>query len=90
MCASINYNNNTVFVGSTVRFYDCDRAMKDRNHSGDEKYWSIGKVINRRITERLLLSDIELGGDDVVDIELPDGRISKGHFTDGVYLIHSK
>jgi len=25
-----------------------------------------------------------LGGDDVVDIELSNGRISNGHFTDGV------
>ena len=74
-------------VGSLVRFYDCDRANKDRNHSGEAKYYSVGMVINRRITEKIMLSDIQLGGDDVVDIQLPDGRVSNGHFTNGVVLV---
>lgn len=74
-------------IGSLVRFYDCDRANKDRNYSGEAKYYSIGMIINRRITDRLYISGIELGGDDVVDIRLPDGRISNGHFINGVSFV---
>jgi len=75
---------NTLVVGSLVRFYDCYRANKDRNHSGDSHYYSVGKVVCRRITKRYYFIDNWLGGDDVVDIELSNGRISNGHFTDGV------
>mgnify|MGYP003507803114 CR=1 FL=1 len=41
-----------VVVGSLVRFYDCDRANKDRNHSGEPKYYSVGMVINRKKKEK--------------------------------------
>lgn len=78
------HSSNTVVIGSRVRFYDCDRANKERDYSGNNEFYSFGKVINRRITERYMVGGTWLGGDDVVDIELPDGRISKGHFTAGV------
>ena len=84
---SSHNNANAVVVGSFVRFYDCDRANKDRNYSGEPKYYSIGMVIKRRITDKITVADIELGGDDVVDIRLPDGRISNGHFTSGVTVV---
>ena len=84
---SSHNSTKPVVVGSLVRFYDCDRANKDRNHSGEPKYYSVGMVINRRITEKMFVADIELGGDDVVDIRLPDGRMSNGHFTNGVVLV---
>ncbi len=71
-------------VGSLVKFYDCDRANKDRNYSGDQKYYSTGTVIRRYISEKIFLIDQWLGGNDVVDIQLEDGRISTGHFVDGV------
>lgn len=73
-------------VGSLVKFYDCHRANKDQNHSGAAKYWSVGMVVNRRITEKVMFCGIELGGDDVVDIQLQSGRISKGHFANAVTL----
>jgi hypothetical protein len=79
---------NNIQKGSTVRFYDCARANKDRDYSGDAKYYSVGKVIDRRITKPYLFIDLWLGGDDVVDIELPDGRISMGHFTSGVNAVN--
>mgnify|MGYP003493922772 CR=1 FL=1 len=77
----------TIQVGSIVRFYDCDRANKDRNYSGDEKYYSTGTVIKRYITDRRFFIDQWLGGDDVVDIRLIGGRVSHGHFVNRVDVI---
>ncbi len=62
--------------GDSVVFYDCDRANKDRDFSGvDKKYYPVGRVIDLRPDSI---------GRPLVDIQLPDGRISKGHFKDGV------
>jgi hypothetical protein len=77
-------------IGDSVKFYDSIAAHIDRDYSGkEEKYYPIGKVINRYITPTVPLGDtgIILGGNDVVDIQLPDGRISQCHFTNGVTLI---
>ncbi len=72
-------------IGDNVRFYD---VVRDSELCGDEQFYSTGTVIDRRITEKKYYSgiDMTLGGDDVVDIKLPDGRISKSHFTSGVTL----
>lgn len=81
-------NNDDIVIGDTVEFYDYFRAKEDDNHSGSKKYYSTGKVICRRLTKKFALDDgTYLGDDDVVDIELSDGRVSRGHFTNGVKKI---
>lgn len=69
-------------VGDTVRFYDCDQANKDKDYSGkDPKYYPLGEVI--AVYEK---GSMFGNTNKLCDIKLTDGRISKGHFVEGVKL----
>ena len=68
--------------GDFVRFYDCQKATKDKDFSGeDKKYYPIEKVL--RVYEYIS----SLGYvDEVCDIQIGE-RISRAHFTRGVEII---
>lgn len=74
--------SNEMKIGSFVQFYDSQMAMKDKDHSGDPKYFPIGKVINIYEQESKVYDCIHI----LCDIEI-DGRVSKGHFIYGVEVI---
>lgn len=75
-------NNNTIIVGSSVKFYDCRKAMEDKDHSGTkDKYFPIGKVI--KLYEYKSMFGYT---DKVCDIEIGD-RISKAHFVRAVKVV---
>lgn len=67
---------DTIQQGNEVIFYDCDMAHKDKDYSGSNpKYYPTATVIEiRQIPD----------GRTVADVQLPDGRISKGHFIEGL------
>lgn len=71
-------------VGDMVKFYDCSKAMDDKDYSGSNpKYYPIGKVI--RVYDNVWSLDESVFVDRVCDIQIGD-RISKGHFVTGVKI----
>lgn len=75
--------NNNVIVGSSVRFYDSQKANKDKDYSGtNSKYFPIGEVIAIYKYKSIIYDYIH----DVCDIKI-NNRISKAHFIECVQLI---
>lgn len=74
--------NMPVVIGSFVRFYDCQKANKDKDFSGtNHKHYPIGKVLN------IYKYKSKFGYvDEVCDIEIGE-RISKAHFIRGVEVV---
>ena len=71
-------------TGSSVKFYDCQQASKDKDYSGtNPKHYPIGKVI-KIYDYKSYFGYI----DKVCDIQIGK-RISKAHFVRGVKALQS-
>ena len=79
--------NEDLKPGNKVKFYDCYQAqLIDRDYSGsDPKHYPIGLVVD--VYDHIMTLEDRLFTDKVCDI-LINGRISKGHFVDGVEIIN--
>jgi len=71
----------TLTVGSEVRFYDSDKAFADRDFSGNEKHFPVGKVL-KIYNYKSFYGYI----DKVCDIQIGE-RISKAHFVSAVEVL---
>jgi hypothetical protein len=72
---------DNVKIGDSVRFYDCQTAMKEKDYSGENtRHYPVGKVISIYDYKSYFGYT-----DKVCDIQIGD-RISKAHFITSVDL----